>query len=696
METAKANCPTSGHLSFMSEADAAKRKPARTHTAGRSTRSYSAMDRSFGGDMRRRALLIGSQSGHLTGVHADIDLMNDVLTSFGFETTTLIEGRATRSGIIDAYRGLITDTRSGDGAVVYFSGHGGRIRNPMTEDDPSVPGWLPYLCPTDFDSPGPAAFPGLLAAELSRLQWELTLRTANVTTILDCCHAGRMARDPRFTPKAVPRPMDAYWAMARAAWESVRAGGGYHLAADANPSAVRLVACAPNESAYEAPVPGFSTRQGVLTAALADLLQKPGSQRLTWRRVVEQLRLTVSSLMPGQRPDVEGPADRVLFDVREAENNGALPVQVTAEGMFLDGAEIFGVGPGDTYALVAPGADPGAPVLTAVVDRLAGGRAWLRALHSPTAPGPALSPALPVRAEAHPLRVALGRRPVAVTPLDHPGRGRLTAALAGSAHVRVVDEEQPVMTTLALSDDGVQLLDELGEPLLDRPRPCTDEMIGLLGSDLQQLARASHLRALTSGVGAAELDSLVEITHALVADGTERPLDRSGEHLFTGDQVLLRIRNHGSERRFVSVFDIGLRGTVSLLTTSERSGVGLDPGEQYELYRHPTTHELAGITLFWPEGLPKGTSRLGTFLTIVTDQPQDLSRLTQQGLKRSDRAHDASSLQQLLDNLLDGVRDGAAPAWATHPLPVIRYRVSRLDTYLHPESRADISSGGLQ
>src|SRR5712692_912979 len=210
--------------------------------------------------MRKRALLIGCQTGALRGVHADVELMAGLLGSFGFEATTLVEAQATCEGIRDAHRGLIEDTAAGDAAVVYYSGHGARFKNPTAEQDPSEPRWLQYLCPTDIDEAGVGAFRGLLAEELSQLQWALTEKTANVTTILDCCHSARMSRDPAVLPKARERAGTFPWAAVRAAWQAVRAtplAGRANV--DSNPSAIRLVACAPDESAFELQTTGFGS-----------------------------------------------------------------------------------------------------------------------------------------------------------------------------------------------------------------------------------------------------------------------------------------------------------------------------------------------------------------------------------------------------------------------------------------------------
>ncbi|MEV6956989.1 caspase family protein [Streptomyces sp. NPDC051183] len=446
--------------------------------------------------MHKRALLIGCQTGGLTGVHADVDLMADVLTPLGFEAIPLTGERATLHGIEDAYRKLIADSRPGDAALVYYSGHGGRARNPAPSDDPSLPPWLPYLCPHDLGGTG---FQGLLAASLSRNQEQLTLQTANVTTVLDCCFSGRMARG-RSLPKAYPRSGEPPWEQVRGAWEAERAasGGNGVPAVDANPLAVRLVACAPDQSAYETHVPGLG-RHGVLTASLARLLRRPDSSRLTWRQLIEQLRPAVTLLEPLQRPDVEGPADRFLFDLREASGSGVLPVLVTEDGVFIDAAELFTVEEGDVYALVGPAGEGLPPLGTAAVDRVTGGQARLR----PAAGSPRFPP-LPEGTEAHPLRVSLGRRAVAVVPAGHPDRDRTARALMDSARVRVVAAGEPVMATVVLSGDGVGLLDGralggpapgpyLGSTRTDRRRP-TASREGRAGAGAGLRHRAGNAR----------------------------------------------------------------------------------------------------------------------------------------------------------------------------------------------------------
>ena len=199
----------------------------------------------------RRALLIGSEVGGLTGVHRDVAVMDEVLRGHGFSTVTATGGDATADGIVAQLRDLAADTADGDAAVVYYSGHGGRVANPAP--DPGLPRWLQFVVPTDFFDRSEDRARVVLAEELSRLQADLTGRTPNVTSIYDCCHSARMSRDATLIPRALDgfglpvADLHARWrALREASWPVT---GGV----DSNPEAVRVVACSADESAYEMP-----------------------------------------------------------------------------------------------------------------------------------------------------------------------------------------------------------------------------------------------------------------------------------------------------------------------------------------------------------------------------------------------------------------------------------------------------------
>jgi hypothetical protein len=629
------------------------------------------------GAMPQRALLIGSETGGLRGVYADVELMESTLGALGFSVETATHADASRRGIIRSYRELIESTESGDAALVYYSGHGGRHRNPRAREEPSQPAYIQYIVPTDYATAAGGEFNGILAEELSLLQAQLTERSANVTTIVDCCHSARMSRDGSMFPKAHQGRGAFPWESIAALYRDTRNEFPDEMNVDSNPLAVRVVACAPEQSAYELDLLDGG-RHGALTATLAGLLGGSQATRLTWRQLLEGLAPAVMDLVAVQRPEIEGPVNRYLFSTNERAGTGVFTVSVSGGAAYIEANPLFGIGEGDTYAIVAPDGDPAQPLAIATVDRTVDGRAIL-----------SLEDVRPEDltegAEAHPLEVAFGRRPIRVAPRDAPGYARVADALADSAHARVAaDGEAGVLASVELSD-GMQLLDVQGEPLFDVSRPLDDQAASDLTRNLLQLARAAHLRDLSSGTGAAALDDSVTVEYSRLEGEGETPLEASGDHLFEDDRVVVRLRNEGSERRYVSVFDIGLTGTISLLSTSEPSGLSLAQGDMSELYR--TAGGLTGIELFWPPDLPRGGPRVESFVTIISDVPQNLRALEQKGVRAGaprERGRAPSALQLLVEAVTSGTRDARPQVAET-----VRYRVERFDFMLQPARRID-------
>src|SRR4051812_34888523 len=104
--------------------------------------------------MKRRALIVGAATGELAGVSNDVETISGLVAARDFEVRRCLGAEATRAGILGAYESLISDTGTGDGALVYYSGHGGRAR-PVAAGEPasadaSQPD-LQFIVPTDFD-----------------------------------------------------------------------------------------------------------------------------------------------------------------------------------------------------------------------------------------------------------------------------------------------------------------------------------------------------------------------------------------------------------------------------------------------------------------------------------------------------------------------------------------------------------------
>ena len=171
------------------------------------------------------------------------------------------------------------------------------------------------------------------------------------------------------------------------------------------------------------------------------------------------------------------------------------------------------------------------------------------------------------------------------------------------------------------------------------------------------------MRELQSGAGDAALPEDVEVTYArLLPGGEEVALAPSGEHLFSGDRLVVRCRNTTNEARFVSVLDVGLSGTVAIMTASEPDGVTLAAQETYEVGRS-AGGALEGIEVYWPPAVPGDGPRPETMITVVADEKvTGLGRLEQAGITARTRSAEAKSgLEQLVEDLGAGRRDARPP-----------------------------------
>jgi hypothetical protein len=619
----------------------------------------------------------------LAGCYGDVDVIGAALADRGFEIRRRIEADATRDAILAGYRELIDDTRAGDAALVYYSGHGGRFGNP--DRKLGQPDWVQYILPTDIDDTSADDFRGLFAEDLTLLQYRLTKKTPNVTTILDCCHSARMSRDPRVLPKAFTGGWPAaavakrYVAVADAMTKA-RADAGDDAWFDSNPLAVRLVACGPSESAYEIDDSSLGGIHGSLTEALVVLLREVGSAPCTWSLLADRIRRFVALRELPQRPEAEGPTSRLLFDVAERESTGVLPVDVEDGSAFLESATFFGLAADDELLLLPAGEVPGHadPVGTGRVVEVVGARARLEVTLS------AGVAALARGTEAHPARVSLGRQRVTIEGGDAAARAAVESALGGLKHVQV-SEGSPRVATIALSDAGMSLLDPLGERMWSDALTVDAGGLARLQRGLTVMARAAHLRALTSGNGEAALET--PVSFLWWTDALEGGRDREliGEVLHPGDRVFFEVRNQapaGGPSVFVNVFDVGLSSKITLMNTSEPSGIELPAGKSYVFGKNPVSG-APGLQLTWPKMLPAGGQRPETIIAIFSDRPQALAHLQTDGV-RSAVFGQRSDLERLVDSVVTATRefDMTAPAEAAEP---VHYAVVRAEFRVEPD-----------
>ncbi|MDY6940463.1 MAG: caspase family protein [Cyanobacteriota bacterium] len=158
---------------------------------------------------RKLALIIGIND------YADVPLygcVNDAILQkqllihrFGFnsqDVVMLLDEDATRQGILDAVEEhLIKQAKSGDVAVLHFSGHGSLVRDPdPIHVNPNGEGLAGTLVPVDGTLPDDAESRGGEVADIMGHTLFLLMSaipTENLTVVLDSCYSGASTRDIR-------------------------------------------------------------------------------------------------------------------------------------------------------------------------------------------------------------------------------------------------------------------------------------------------------------------------------------------------------------------------------------------------------------------------------------------------------------------------------------------------------------------
>lgn len=626
--------------------------------------------------MSMHALVIGAQTHGLRGPERDAREMCDVLRDHGFAVDLRIGGDATRAGILDGYDQLIASTRPNGAAVVYFAGHGVLAYNQDPADRNRI---MQALVPTDLDLlSNRGDFRGITAWELGIKLAQLSARTQNVTVVLDCCHSAQMSRDGaarQAVPRALPHPLHVGFREHLAALTARY--GRVELDPAGNPNAVRLVACAQTESAFEYPnAAGEWT--GAFTEALVGVLRQVGNAPLSWAAIGDAVRERVVRKFIAQRPEVEGPSQRRLFSLAVDDHSRAVPFEVHGEQVRIQTGEILGTVIGDVYGVVPFGS-------TTYDDTRA--IATLRVIEvTPLAATARLErwqnghKALPRDAVAIPIEAAAPTHPIALAAPE-PDRTRLADALTATRTLRIAGAGDAALATLRLTDHQLTIEDHAG-PIFP-PTRYPDELTDTI-KNVANLGVAQSVRDLAGehGVSAGQL----EITWGVVEHGEPRPMPDHGASLGLGDRIYVKVRNTGAEPRYIHIFNVGVRGKVTLLTKNlAPAGFGLDNATP-ELVLGERDGKLVGLPISWPKGLPQDSfPRTDEIFVFVTTQRVSLRNLETQeyavrGVKGAARG---SKLQELLAQLQDGLtRDVGDDE------PMEGFLVKRLSYVLHPRKAA--------
>lgn len=614
--------------------------------------------------MAKRGLLIASSFDGLKGPTNDIRSMKSVLLEVGFDEITLCENdAATRQGILDSWRDLNERIQSNDTVVIYYSGHGGLVKPPSPPHDETGAVLVPsnprqFIVPTDYGETSLHDFRGILDVELSAWLRKTSAVTANVTLILDCCHSGSIARDPGLGLLARQRSLGKMQYHALLAHQALfETQHPVYLDDDTWDTtlnqAVRIFAVVADEKAWEH-AGDDDNWAGAMTRALVQTLRTMSGTRSTWRATLARVRELVGVRFPQQHPHIEGPAQRLHFELGTADEL-FLSLKADEDGdVWILGGKLHEVYKGNVYSILPAGAtvhDPRLEMTKATVMAVEGFKALVE-----------LSPSVEIAPEgavAFLERLALPQWPVAISAEIPEGIGTVLRECVRGSKFLCLEQDRGEAATLAefhLHGEYLVLYDrntvEVSAQTMPKfsGMPSTDSFDSIL-KVAEQMARAQHLLALTGSLDRdSKLNSQLEIQIGVVMDRTQvRQIERDGTgRVQPGERIYIRLRNHGRQTIYVSVFNVNIAGTISRVQSQAHTqGIPIEAGSEATIGEKFS--RLNGLLVSWPEGIVEAQPVVDSLVFIQTDTPVDLSHLKGNSGMARGKSNGSSRLQRLTD-----------------------------------------------
>jgi hypothetical protein len=238
----------------------------------------------------RRALCVGindypGTGSDLAGCVNDARDWQRVLESRGYEVTVLLDGRATRAGMVSALTALIGEARPTDSLVFTFSGHGSWLPD-QSGDEADARDEM--LCPHDI-SRGQYLIDDDLAEIFGHKP-----AGARLYFISDSCHSGTVARFmrsplPPSVQRRLPRPRflpPAAFLKSPRALAAAEHVAGIARAAKQKYPALLAAGCRDVEYSYDASFGGRPN--GAFTYFAVRALAKNPATPTQWMRLVRQ------------------------------------------------------------------------------------------------------------------------------------------------------------------------------------------------------------------------------------------------------------------------------------------------------------------------------------------------------------------------------------------------------------------------
>jgi hypothetical protein len=200
----------------------------------------------------------------------------------------------------------------------------------------------------------------------------------------------------------------------------------------------------------------------------------------------------------------------------------------------------------------------------------------------------------------------------------------------------------------------------------------------------EHLARAQHLLSIQNGHETA-LQHKVVVDVGWVSDGRpgEDRLEHNGGGCLTeDDRIFIKLANSGHSTVYMSVFDINVAGTISLISASSPEGIELEAGRPITLGKNQFDESHRGLKISWPKNVPKSPGVNEWLVFVFSSSPADLRHLVNPATPRSSKHGPLSRLEKLVDWISFGNRRDIEEETEEG----VRFTVSQIPFLLKPQT----------
>ncbi|KAH9477069.1 hypothetical protein JR316_0010985 [Psilocybe cubensis] len=220
---------------------------------------------------------------------------------------TLLNSSASRSGILNAFRSLASDSRiqKGDPILIFYAGHGSEIP-PNTKNHNAK---IQVLVPQDYCSDAGKEVPAIPDRTIGALLSNIAdSKGDNITVVFDCCHAASGTRSSQSEDPQVRSVMLTPTTKDQLADHEIWGGRSITTPKQFQHMGLRshvlIAACASTETCRE--IGGH----GLFSSAFLRLLRTCSPDKLRYSDILKHM-----DVIPGQNPQCEGVnQNRTLFN----------------------------------------------------------------------------------------------------------------------------------------------------------------------------------------------------------------------------------------------------------------------------------------------------------------------------------------------------------------------------------------------